>query len=142
MPMAPEVRVKVRYKRAVSIPTLVAGVLVILAGIWLCATGTYDAGIPALVAGVVLTGIGATYLGLMPYFVVTDSEVVVPMMRGDRARTTLKPGERLAVHENRLVVVRPGQRTPVPVYRGMAHPDDWNALTTALAQNHPDQQRP
>lgn len=119
---------KVRFKRAVSIPVLATGVIVLLAGIWLCAVGTFDAGIPVLGAGVVLTGMGVVYLGPLPYFIVTDLEVIVPVMRGSRARTALKPRDRLAVHENRLVVVRPGQRTPVPVYRQMAHPDDWNAL--------------
>ena len=79
-----------------------------------------------------LIAFGWLYLGRLPYFILTDAKLVVPIQP---AHSRALSGGRLAVDGNRLVIIRPGEEPrKLPVYRWYAHPDDWAKVVAAITQ--------
>jgi hypothetical protein len=110
---------------------MVAGVAVVLVSLGFAVAGTPEIGIVGL-GGLGLIAFGWLYLGRLPYFILTDAELVVPIQPAHR--TALRGG-RLAVAGNRLVVTRPGEHPrKLPVYRGYAHPEDWAKVVASITQ--------
>ncbi|WP_386674908.1 hypothetical protein [Streptomonospora salina] len=101
-------------------------------GIWLWATVGGNEGMSALVPGVIALFFGILYVR-MPYFILTPTELIVPMMRGRLARTGIRPQARLDAGGTRLTMTV-GRRTTtsLPVYRVMARRSDWEALREQL----------
>ena len=122
---------KVRMARWLGISLMVAGVAVVLVSLGFAFAGTPEIGTVSL-GGLGLIAFGWLYLGRLPYFILTDAELVVPIQRAHR---TALVGGRLAVDGNRLVVIRPGEKPrKLPVYRGYAHPEDWAKVVAAITQ--------
>jgi hypothetical protein len=123
---------RVRFVRALGISFMVAGVAVLLVCLGFAFTGMPEIGIVGIVGGPGLIAFGWLYLGRLPYFILTDAELVVPIQPAHRRALD---GGRLAVDGNRLVIIRPGEEPrKLPVYRGFAHPDDWAKVVAAITQ--------
>ncbi|MBB4931276.1 hypothetical protein F4561_002096 [Lipingzhangella halophila] len=118
---------------------LALGIGVCGTGVWLWGTVDGEAGSAVLVPGLVLLLFGIFYVR-MPYFILTPTELRVPIMRGERARTGIRPQARLDASGTRLTMTV-GRRTTtsLPVYRAMARGKDWDGLRAQLDQgNRPD----
>lgn len=123
---------KVRFVRGLGISFIVAGVAVMLVCLGFVVTGTPEIGIVGIVAGPGLIAFGWLYLGRLPYFILSDAKLVVPIQP---VHSRALSGGRLAVDGNRLVIIRPGEAPKkLPVYRMYAHPDDWAEVVAAITQ--------
>jgi hypothetical protein len=124
---------KVRFVRGLGISFMVAGVAAMLICLGLAFTGSPEIGIVVgIVAGPGLIAFGWLYLGRLPYFILTDAKLVVPIQP---AHSRALSDGRLAVDGNRLVIIRPGEEPKkLPVYRRYAHPDDWAKVVAAITQ--------
>lgn len=95
--------------------------------------------VPVVVAAAVLGLIGLAYLGPLPYLVVRDTGLSVPVMRGAGGTVVLKSRDRLDLSGAQVVVVRStGRREPFGAYRRFAHPGDWAALAERTAPTRDD----
>ncbi|GAB3451460.1 hypothetical protein GCM10027570_28180 [Streptomonospora sediminis] len=113
---------------------LALGIGVCGTGVWLWVTVDGEAGSAALIPGLVLLAFGIFYVR-MPYFVLTPTELRVPIMRGQQARTGIRPQARLDAEGTRLTMtVGQATTTSLPVYRAMARASDWEALRAQLGQ--------
>jgi hypothetical protein len=123
---------RVRFVRALAISFMVAGVVVLLVCLGIAFTVMPEIAIVGIVCGPGLILFGWLYLGRLPYFILTDAKLVVPIQP---AHSRALSGGRLAVDGNRLVIIRPGEEPrKLPVYRGYAHPDDWAKVVAAITQ--------
>src|SRR5688572_8472772 len=101
---------RVRFARWLAVGFAAIGLALTVLGVVLLAGGNGEGGIPALLPGLVLTLIGGLYLGPLPYLVVTDSWVSVPVIAGGQGRIAIGPGDKLRMDGDRLVVVRSGDK--------------------------------
>ncbi|TQN32919.1 hypothetical protein FHX37_2907 [Haloactinospora alba] len=124
---------KVRFARWLSSLFLGIGLALVLFGIWLSVRYDVGTGLSAIIPSLVVFGFGLAYRS-MPYFTLTNDRLVVPIMRGPKAITALPPRARIDASGTRLVMTTGKSRIVLPVYRGMAHPDDWAALRNSLTQ--------
>lgn len=122
---------KIRYARWVPATVVTMSAVLLGIGVWLCAIGSYEGGVPVLVAAAVGGLIGWTRVRA-PYFVLSDSELTVLAQRGPYKRSEFSIHDRLVIEGNRILLVEPGKRTPLPVFRQTAHPQDWAALEKFL----------
>ncbi|RSM42922.1 hypothetical protein DMB66_54025 [Actinoplanes sp. ATCC 53533] len=95
---------------------------------------------PVLAAGLAMTLVGLLYFGPLPYLVVTETSVQVPMQLGSR-RVTFGPRDRVDTGGRRLVVHQAGRPPRTIAYRGMARGEDWQAMATLLAGRGRDASR-
>ena len=95
---------------------------------------------PALAAGLVMTLIGLLYFGPLPYLVVTETSVLVPMQFGSR-RVTFGLLDRVDTGSGRLVVNQAGRPPRTIAYRSMARGEDWQAMAALLAGRGRDTSR-
>ncbi|TDQ53770.1 hypothetical protein [Actinorugispora endophytica] len=123
---------KVRHARWIPVSVWIAGAALLALGAWLCATADYETGVPVIAAGAA----GSAYALLqwrLPYFVLTDTQMVLPLQLGPYRRTGIGGPDRLAVEGDRVVVIAAGnRRVPLPVWRHLAHPADWAELAARL----------
>ncbi|TQM36993.1 hypothetical protein [Pseudonocardia cypriaca] len=124
---------KVRFARWLGISFMVAGVAAILVCLGIAFSGMPEVG---LVVGIVLgpgfIAFGWLYLDRLPYFILTDANLVVPIQP---VHSRALNGGRLTVDGVRLVIVRPGEEPEkLPVYRWYAHPDDWAKVVATITQ--------
>jgi hypothetical protein len=125
---------KVRFARWLAGFFTATGVVMVAVAMMLLSDSP-DGAVPLLVAGLVMLAIGGLYFGPLPYLVVRESEVVVPVLFGPQGRVAIERGDRLRIDGGRLVVVRPdGRRDKVPAYRSMAHPTDWEAMIAKVVK--------
>lgn len=126
---------KVRFARWVAACVTGFGVAVDIVGLVLLLAGAGAGGaVPVLVAGLVATALGATYFGPLPYFVVRDQEVAMPVMLLGQGRLKLGRGDRLRIRDGKLVIrrIQGGQDPALGIRQGLAHGDDWQALVALL----------
>lgn len=95
---------------------------------------------PVLVAGLVMTLFGLLYFGPLPYLVVTETSVWVPMQLGSR-RVTFGPRDRVDTGSGRLVVKQAGRPPRTVAFRAMARGEDWQTMAALLAGRGRDASR-
>jgi hypothetical protein len=125
---------RVRFARWLAAGFTAAGLALTIFAVVLLIGGNTEAGFSALLPGVVLTLIGGLYFGPVPYVVVTDSSVAVPVTAGGQGRMTIGPGDRVRMDGNRIVVVGRGSTRRVPAYRSLAHREDWDRMAAEMRQ--------
>ena len=127
---------RIRFARWVAMSMLASGAAIAVVG--LVAFGDVSEALPIfLIFGLGLAGFGALYLGPIPYVIVTETAVRVPIVMGGAGHLDVGPRDRLLIRDNRITVSRPnGQRNTAPAYRAMAHRGDWDALVRELAAHN------
>lgn len=126
---------KVRFARWVAACVTGLGVAVDIVGLVLLLAGAgAGAALPVLVAGVVATALGATYFGPLPYFVVRDRELTMPVMLLGQGHLKLGRGDRLRIRDGKLVIrrIQGGEDSALGIRQGLAHASDWQALVTLI----------
>ncbi len=91
-----------------------------------------DAGI-LLIGGPFMFVLGVLALGPVPYIVIRDSEVVLPLAWGSNKWHRIPRDNHLRVEGDRLIAVRDG-RTKVVAKRWVANKDDWAKMAAELAR--------
>jgi hypothetical protein len=127
---------RIRFARWVAMSMLTSGAAIVVVG--LVAFGDVsEALLIFLIFGLGLAGFGVLYLGPIPYVIVTETAVRVPIVMGGAGHLDVGPRDRLLIRDNRITVSRPGsQRDTAPAYRAMAHRGDWDALVRELAAHN------
>ncbi|WP_214401368.1 hypothetical protein [Pseudonocardia lacus] len=122
---------KVRFAPRFRIYMIAAGVATMLVCLVLAFTWSPEiAIIIGAIGGPGLIAYGWLFLGRVPYVVLTDAMLTVPIQPA-HGRTL--GGGRLAVDGNRLVIIRSGEKPrKLPVYRWYSHPDDRAAVVEAI----------
>jgi hypothetical protein len=126
---------KVRFARWVAAGVTCFAVAVDIVGLVLLLVGAgAGAAVPVLVAGLVATALGATYFGPLPYFVVRDREVVMPVMLFGLGHARLGRGDRLRIRDGRLLIrrIQGGEDPALGIRQSMAHAADWQALAKLI----------
>ncbi|MEU4164490.1 hypothetical protein [Actinoplanes sp. NPDC026670] len=122
---------KVRFARWYSALFIVPGLLIVVLSFVLI--DDLGEAFPALAAGAIFLCIGLLSLGPLPYLVVRENEITVPLlglrMFGFGSRIPLGSTDRLVMDGQRLVIRRPsGKRDKVEAWRWCANPADWDRM--------------
>jgi hypothetical protein len=129
---------RVRFARWLAAGVTGAGAAVAVLGLvlWLAGAGA-GAGVPVLVAGLVLAAFGGAYYGPMPYFVIREHEVVVPVVLFGQGRIRVGRGDRLRIRGGKLVIrrIQGGEEPALGIRQRMAHPGDWQALVELIKRD-------